>query len=114
MVSCFQRGGLHVVFDISSIWPFFLIMPLLFLLAGWVARTNPFYRQELAPTGNRYEVLDGLRGFLALSVFLLHANAYYHFYHERQHQWGESPSVFYSQMGQIGVVLFFMITGFLF
>ena len=100
------------MFSIYSSIPYFLITALLLLCAEAIARGVPFYRRALAPQPQRFEVLDGLRGFLALSVFLLHSNTHYFF--ARTHKWGESPVIFYSVMGQIGVMCFFFITGFLF
>jgi peptidoglycan/LPS O-acetylase OafA/YrhL len=100
------------VLTINSVLPYFAIMALLLLVAQAVAVTVPFYRDVLRPQPSRYDVLDGLRGFLALSVFLLHSVS--HYYYARIGKWGEIPAVFYIQMGQVGVMCFFMLTGFLF
>jgi peptidoglycan/LPS O-acetylase OafA/YrhL len=64
------------------------------------------------PDNSRFSQLDGLRGYLALGVFITHAASM------RQMQevgrWGFPPSSFFIMAGTIPVSLFFMITGFLF
>lgn len=62
---------------------------------------------------NRISTIDGLRGYLALSVFISHSFNWY--LDLRLEQWGSvRPSRTYVYLGQASVVLFFMITGFLF
>jgi peptidoglycan/LPS O-acetylase OafA/YrhL len=56
--------------------------------------------------------IDGLRGFLALGVFFHHAVMTHTFL--EQGIWELPPSAYYTLLGQSGVSLFFMITGFLF
>ena len=84
------------------------------LLAGWaILRSSVFYRAQLAEaTASRFECIDGLRGFLALGVFGVHAVNMYtqHAYGE----WATDLAPFYVQAAGGGVALFFMITGFLF
>ncbi len=63
-------------------------------------------------TKGRLGYIDGLRGFLALGVFFHHYMLAY-FYHLNG-KWQLPPSVFYTFLGQGGVALFFMVTGFLF
>ena len=60
----------------------------------------------------RYVSIDGLRGYLALCVFLHHSAIWY--FYLRTGEWNPPPSNFYTHCGQSSVVLFFMITGFLF
>lgn len=60
----------------------------------------------------RQTSLDGLRGYLAFSVFLHHASFYFEFPHTGLFL--EPPSRVYSHLGDSSVKLFFMITGFLF
>lgn len=91
--------------------PFVLINGLCFGLA-WLLGHSVFYRnllEEAAP--GRASMVDGLRGWLALGVFFTHAAGMYD-YVVAGH-WGTVP-FFYGMTGQIGVSLFFMITGFLF
>lgn len=60
---------------------------------------------------SRYETVDGLRGFLAISVFISHASLWYQYIQENQ--W-VSKSYLYSQLGSTSVAFFFMISSFLF
>ena len=59
----------------------------------------------------RVSTIDGLRGLLALAVFFHHAALW----HNRiiTGEWSV-PSRFYGNLGQAGVSMFFMITGYLF
>jgi len=61
---------------------------------------------------NRFQTIDGLRGFLAISVFIHHSNIWYRYLHTDQ--WILPDSNLYSQLGQTGVAFFFMISSFLF
>lgn len=61
---------------------------------------------------SRTRTIDGLRGFLALGVFFHHAIIYNHFL--TTGAWEVPPSILYTQLGQSGVILFFMVTGYLF
>ncbi len=98
----------------TSVYPYFLISALL-LGVGWaISRKSPFYGRllEAEGTSKRFHAIDGLRGFLALGVFFHHAVISYFYY---QHgRWETPPSQFYTLLGQLGIALFFMITGFLF
>jgi peptidoglycan/LPS O-acetylase OafA/YrhL len=61
---------------------------------------------------SRTSTIDGLRGFLAVGVFLHHGVIYYRYLTEGV--WDNPPSSLYTQLGPIDVSLFFMITGYLF
>ncbi len=61
---------------------------------------------------DRFLAIDGLRGYLALAVFLHHSCVWY--FYLRTGKWELPPSRLYVQLGQSSVALFFMITGFLF
>src|ERR1700690_2553427 len=66
-----------------------------------------------APTEQeRYATIDGLRGYLAIFVFLCHSSMLY--FYLRTGQMKLPPSNLYTQFGQGSVAIFFMITGFLF
>jgi peptidoglycan/LPS O-acetylase OafA/YrhL len=96
--------------DYFSVWPFFVSLGLLLAIAA-----TPLFRAADSPpipTTNRIGTFDGLRGFLALSVFFHHA-AVEHQYLDTG-KWMRSPSNFYTVLGGGGVSMFFMITGFLF
>lgn len=63
------------------------------------------------PSRQRYISLDGLRGFLALFV-LAHHSLYWYGYLTTE-RW-TMPSPFYENLGKSSVVMFFMVSGFLF
>ncbi|PUE61273.1 hypothetical protein B9Z36_05185 [Limnohabitans sp. Rim8] len=72
-----------------------------------------------APTDKKWHIstsrtstIDGLRGYLAVGVFIHHAVIYYRYLTEGV--WDNPPSSLYTQLGSIDVSLFFMITGYLF
>lgn len=93
-----------------SIWPYFAAMAVLLLLVA-----TPLFRAADAlpnPDRPRISTLDGLRGFSALGVFF-HHSAFYHDYLSNG-LWRPPPSRFYMLLGESGVAMFFMITGFLF
>ncbi len=62
--------------------------------------------------GDRVQGIDGLRGYLAGTVFIHHACIWYFFL--RSGRWENPPSLFYTELGRASVALFFMITAFLF
>jgi peptidoglycan/LPS O-acetylase OafA/YrhL len=64
------------------------------------------------PRSQRYESIDGMRGFLAICVFIHHSNIWERFIHTGKWELGDSK--FFNQLGQTSVSLFFAITSFLF
>jgi peptidoglycan/LPS O-acetylase OafA/YrhL len=60
----------------------------------------------------RLTSIDGLRGYLAIFVFANHACVWY--FYIKTGAWERPPSNLYSQLGDGSVVVFFMITAFLF
>ncbi|AQY66592.1 acyltransferase family protein [Pseudomonas veronii] len=60
----------------------------------------------------RFLTIDGLRGYLAVFVFLHHS--YIWFQYIKTGAWSAPASQLFVHLGQGGVALFFMITGFLF
>jgi peptidoglycan/LPS O-acetylase OafA/YrhL len=86
------------------------IIPILLLSLGTIAITAPALGIE-APK-HRFASINGLRGFLAMFVFLHHSSSWYYF--ARIHQWSIIPSDLFNQFGSTSVALFFMITAFLF
>ncbi len=67
---------------------------------------------KLKAAVNRFETIDGLRGFLAISVFIHHSNVWYNYL--QSDVWQSPDSRLFAQLGQTGVTLFFMISSFLF
>lgn len=95
---------------VYSAFPFFLGIFLLLVFAA-----SPIFKLADTPphpSPNRISTLDGLRGFLALSVFFYHAVIYHEYVSTGI--WAVPPSRFYTRLGPFGVEIFFMITGFLF
>lgn len=60
----------------------------------------------------RYGAVDGLRGYLALFVFIHHASIWYLFLNGGR--WEKPSQNLFLHFGETSVVFFFMITGFLF
>lgn len=60
----------------------------------------------------KHESIEGLRGYLAFFVFIHHAIIYY--YYLRTNYWNIPDSKLFNHFGETSVVLFFMITSFLF
>lgn len=60
----------------------------------------------------RFATINGLRGYLAFFVMLHHASMWYVFF--RTGSWIAPDSHLYAHLGQASVLLFFMITSFLF
>lgn len=93
-----------------SIWPYFSGMFFLLLTVA-----SPLFKVAdvpPSPSGPRISTIDGLRGFLALGVFFHHTAVYHEYL--LNGRWQLPPSQFYSLIGQVGVAIFFMITGYLF
>ncbi|MGH8082675.1 MAG: acyltransferase family protein [Lysobacter sp.] len=96
--------------DIHQVWPFFVMM----LLAFGFAWLPLFRRADLTgpQLDKRTDTLDGLRGFLAMSVFATHVIVHYDYL--MTGVWKPSAAQFYNTAGVVSVVVFFMLTGFLF
>lgn len=94
----------------DSTWPAILCLA----AWAWIAHLVRLPRRGTASAGppRRLRPLDGLRGFLALSVFLWHS-ALTRSYVATQ-DWHPTSDRFVALMAVIAVYLFFMITGFLF
>jgi peptidoglycan/LPS O-acetylase OafA/YrhL len=95
---------------------FLLINLACFVIAWTLAVRSPFYRALLAPPPagrvGRADMIDGLRGWLALGVLFTHAaNMHTYFSHG---EWGPGSWGFYGKTGPVGVCLFFMVTAYLF
>ncbi len=96
--------------DAYSVWPYFLGMGLMLAIVA----APVFGAADVPPNPKvaRVVPLDGLRGILALAVFFHHAAINQQFLADGR--WALPPSRFYTLLGQVGVAVFFMITGFLF
>lgn len=83
-------------------------------LVLWLIGLPLFRSADIPPNPARPRIgnLDGLRGFLALAVFLQHGVIFHGYLSDGV--WRLPPSRFYVLIGQVGVALFFMVTGYLF
>ena len=93
--------------------PFFaVIIYLIAFLTGYIIKS----KYNTYPQKGRYECIDGMRGFLALAVFIYHASIWGGFF--RSNSWDNNSclldSNLYPQFGSTSVTFFFMITSFLF
>lgn len=96
-----------------TIIPYCALVVSFLALAAVVVRVSRFYVPLVgAHERGRFEVLDGLRGIAAVSVFTHHAAVTYFYY--RTGNWTAPPSTFYTRLGSVSVIFFFAITGFLF
>ncbi len=105
---------------------YFLIMGCVVVLAYYIAKKSSFYNalttpkhdtfepeaQVNAALKNRHEMLDGLRGFLALGVLFQHAITNFTYF--TTGVWKITQVRFYRHAGGEAVILFFMITSFLY
>ncbi len=80
-----------------------------------IAFTTAYILRKIFPPKNtsiRYETIDGLRGFLAVGVFIHHTTIWHQYL--QKGIWTVPKSNLYTLLGQGSVSLFFMITSFLF
>lgn len=98
---------------VTSVLPYFISTFIFLLISKLVVSHIDFY-YGITHNDNksRYESLDGLRGFLSISVFFHHSVVSYYYF--KFGTWDVPPSAFYTLLGQSSVCFFFMITGFLF
>lgn len=97
----------------TSVIPYFVITALTVWFAAYLARRIPFYSKlAKAESSERYEALDGVRGFLAMGVFFQHAIQNYFFF--QTGVWQITDIRFYRFLGGEAVILFFITTSFLY
>ncbi len=101
--------GLHL----TSIWWYFGVMLVVVFLASLLAKKIPFFRKIVeSEQSERFEALDGLRGFLAIGVLFQHAIQNYEFF--QRGFWEITDDRFYRFLGGEAVILFFITTSFLY
>ena len=92
-----------------------LLLVLITIFSASIVVSVSLIQDKLKPTlgkGNRYVAIDGLRGYLALLVFIQHYILTYTWI--QGGEWGDVPEFYSADLGKFGVTIFFMITGFLF
>lgn len=89
--------------------PIFSLLILIIILVS-VKTSGLFLKIKISEV--KFTSIDGLRGYLAVFVFLHHSAIW--FYYSAESKWQSPPSNLYNHFGQTSVILFFMITGFLF
>ncbi len=96
--------------DILNLTIVMVMIFISYITAHILAKLN--YFGFLFERKGRYGAIDGLRGYLAISVFIHHfiITWYWH----STGKWTKPPEVYFQNFGKIGVMIFFMITGFLF
>ncbi len=87
------------------------ILIVLCIVAALITIQGPRFFYGAPKPGDRYTSIDGLRGYLGFFVFLHHASTWSEYV--RSGRWLE-PIGILNHFGQASVLLFFLITGFLF
>jgi peptidoglycan/LPS O-acetylase OafA/YrhL len=93
----------------------FSLTPILPIIVYAIAYLSAFLiakKYNIVAHTNRFETIDGLRGFLGIGVFIHHSTIWYQYLHTGF--WRPPLSNIYNQLGQTSVAFFFMITAFLF
>jgi peptidoglycan/LPS O-acetylase OafA/YrhL len=112
---CLSRGACFVISRMESLGILaggLVMMLAVIATAAVIARHGKFYRREMAETGKRELALDGLRGMAALMVATHHAALSYTWL--LTGQWGAARTPVLQLFGPGGVIIFFMLTGYLF
>ncbi|MFM2214109.1 MAG: hypothetical protein RL427_1372 [Bacteroidota bacterium] len=86
------------------------LLPIFLVLFVTLWAINKLITLELVPV--RYPEIDGIRGYLAFFVFLHHSYIWEQYLQTKT--WEDPKSVLFTHFGQTSVVLFFIITAFLF
>ena len=93
----------------------FPLSPFFCVIVFAIAFATAYILLKIYPTNTistRYETIDGLRGFLAIGVYIHHTVIWHQYLNKGV--WDVPKSNLYTLLGQGSVSLFFMITSFLF
>lgn len=90
---------------------FFLLMLLVSYFIGNIISKQPSFG-FLKERGDRLGAIDGLRGYLAISIFVHHFMLTWVW--KNSGHWYRPKEIYFQNVGIIGVMIFFMITGYLF
>ncbi len=97
----------------TSIWYYFIVMPILVIFSAYFLKGIPFYKKVLGEEEKgRFEALDGLRGILAINVFFQHAVTSWFYF--QTGVWEIVNIRFYRHLGGEAVILFLIMTSFLY
>ncbi len=88
------------------------LLPAAIVLLIALVCANYFVRNLASTQSHEFASIDGLRGLLALGVFLHHATYWYSY--ASNGNWNFYSSGLYMSFGHASVNIFFMLTGFLF
>lgn len=102
----------HAGVDPVGFLPCLLLVGLVLILVELHLRVTVGRRSTASTEADRQVSIDGLRGFLALGVFIHHYFITYRFHASGRWELPDIPA--YALVGKAGVAMFFMITGFLF
>jgi len=86
------------------------LIPVFIVLWITVIAVNKLIQLEIIPV--KYPEIDGVRGYLAFFVFLHHSYIWQQYLQTKE--WDDPNSNLFTHFGQTSVVLFFIITAFLF
>ena len=86
------------------------MMLIIYFIADRFAKLD--YFNSLFTRQGRFGAIDGLGGYLALFVFIHHYIITW--YWQNTGKWIRPPEDYFQNFGKVGVIIFFMITGFLF
>jgi peptidoglycan/LPS O-acetylase OafA/YrhL len=86
------------------------LIPIFVVLWVTTIAINKFIKLDLLPV--KYPEIDGVRGYLAFFVFLHHSYIWQQYLQTKE--WDDPNSNLFTHFGQTSVVLFFIITAFLF
>lgn len=99
--------------QLTSIWWYFVVMIPVVFLSAFLAKKISFFRKIVeSESSERFEALDGLRGFLAMGVIFQHAVQNHEFF--QTGVWQITDDRFYRFLGGEAVILFFITTSFLY
>jgi len=90
---------------------FLFIMYIVAIILGYFLSKNKKF-DFLKSRDGRFGSIDGLRGYLAISIFAHHFMLTW--YWKNTGHWYRPQELYFQNIGIVGVMLFFMITGFLF
>jgi peptidoglycan/LPS O-acetylase OafA/YrhL len=96
----------------NNIVPYLILIALFLSIGAIFVRKSDFYGKLVEENRKKFQSIEGLRGYLALSVFICHGSEYFYFIRKDYDK--IPPLSFYELIGDYAVSLFFMITGFLF